>query len=205
MRGEELTVRNPDGSAARIRITRMDPASRTALAMALGTVKVGARGVVPGRLRIIEPPGQPVDPLLGQTVGVRFREKHGGTTYFLVKVLGVDWSRGGPVPTLTADFPGPPKSPPLRRIAAPTDLQQFVLFDAMTSEERNQALATWDKDSRDERAAAPYREWEEVARTQIHYLERGGKLLELWTGRPSPGRSKPRRSGNLRSAMDIFQ
>jgi hypothetical protein len=166
-------------------VTRVGPAAHTAQARAPDGVREGARGDLPGRVRYVEP--SPADPLVGQTVGVRFRDKRDGTSYFLIKVLAVDRGEGGPVPAITADLPGPRGGPPVRSVIAPLQTQQLVLFDAMDQEERNLAMADWERDRRDEQAAAPHREWEEVARAQIQFLRRGGALPNLWTSERSNG------------------
>ena len=90
-----------------------------------------------GRIHIVAPPEKDAGELIGQTVGVRFREKRDGTTYFLLKVLAVNWKEGGPVPAITADLPGTKGGPPVRSLVTPKDMQQFVLFGAMDPEERN--------------------------------------------------------------------
>jgi hypothetical protein len=202
--GESLAVQSPDRTTGYVKITRVDKGANMAEATPQGAVKVGARATLRARVRVVDLSGQPTDPLVGHTVGIRFRDKRDGTSYFLVPVLAADRSVAGPVPALTVDFPGRSGGPPQRLKVEPMQIQQLVLFDAMDEAERTVALAEWEEELRDEQAGAPHREWEDVTRLVIQNLRRGRALMDLWK-KPEPQKkgARPPRRG-FSKAEEIF-
>ena len=175
--GDDLSLRNPDGSwGGESASCRRDAAKGTAEARALGNVKEGTAPLSERPNPHRRPSEKNAGELIGQTVGVRFREKRDGTTYFLLKVLAVNWKEGGPVPAITADLPGTKGGPPVRSLVTPKDMQQFVLGGRVDPEERNLAMAAWEKN--------------QTTSGPPHPIASGKRSPEsrstTWSGRPAP-------------------